>query len=185
MFLCDFVWYWRCFQTKKLKKWMMEIKRTSWSLSDMSMNLNAEQTQNSVRGREDDLFGNHVVMRRTVVWRWNLVPHQTDSVTFQKSHIEVRSWVRSCLSNVHFFHSLHNHLWHTSVICTHNPNTMNKVQEGLSESVCRYPCIYMINHVEPLFMTAGSISRPSSVPVQNAMNMFTSSVVAFANDCSH
>lgn len=54
---------------------------------------------------------------------------------------------------------------------------MNNVQEGLSESVCRYPCIYMINRVEPLFMTAGSISRPSSVPVQNAMNMFTSSVV--------
>lgn len=87
MFLCDFVWYWRCFQTKKLKKWMMEIKRTSWSLSDMSMNLNAEQTQNSVRGREDDLFDTHVVMRRTVVWRWNLVPHQTDSITFQKSQI--------------------------------------------------------------------------------------------------
>lgn len=54
---------------------------------------------------------------------------------------------------------------------------MNNVQEGLPESVCRYPCIYMINRVEPLFMTAGSISRPSSVPVQNAMNMFTSSVV--------
>lgn len=165
------------FQTKKLKKWMMEIKLNSWSLVwaihpwiwTLTRHQNTEQS-----GRQ----GGWPVRHSNGCWHTS-----TGDLDVAELHLKSLSHVEQCLKlesatkletatsdwfcnfpkilnqkwegklslslslKLPLFHSLHSDFWHVSVICTHNRNTMNNVQGGLSESVCRYPCIYMINHV--------------------------------------